>query len=174
MSDAVNLVKFGVRNWQNNDNTAEIKLFDPDGVTEIVTGYVVPMAQDIQVSHDANETIIRDAGGDIGIMSYNNEELTIQVTIIGADSTSEANAAKSLALPRSGGVAACRYFPVISIGAFGNDTVGALNTHTSDVTQFGTPQFVYRGGAQSVVVGDVLGWTLSLTRFEEITDPSGA
>ena len=173
MSDAVNLKNFGVRGWQNNDNTAEIKLFLPDATSAPFTGYVVPLSQDIQISHDAQETILRDAAGDIGILSYNNEELTIQVTIIGADATSEANAVKSLALPRAGGVAACRYFPAIKIGEFGNDTVGSINTDPADVTSFGTPQFVYRGGAQSVVIGDVLGWSLSLTRFAELTDPSG-
>lgn len=173
MSDPVNLKKQGVRLWQRNDITAEVKLFKPDATSEVVTGYVVPMAQDISFSHDAKEEIVRDAGGDIGILSYNNEELTVEVTIVGAGST-EAEAIKSLALPRAGGVAALRYFPTIRIGEFGNETVGSFNTDAADPTAFGTPQFVYRGGARSVVIGDLIGVTISLTRFAELPNPSGS
>jgi len=172
-NNSVQLANIGVYGWQKGDAAAEVKLFKPDAVTEIVSGYVVPLVQEVQIGHEARETVIRDVAGDIGILGFDNETLSIQVTIIGAGS-SEDNAKLSLALPRAGGVAACRNFPNIVIGDFGNETVGCINTDPADATLFGTPQWVYKGGAQSVDIDGHKGFSLTLIRHFELTDPSGA
>jgi len=155
-----------------NDGTdpGAISLFNPDGKTLVITGYLSPKLSSLGLTHESASEEIVDQFGEVDQVFYWREKFSMAVEII-PRAGNLADRIKTAAIPKAGGLCAIRRMPVLEAGSVAD----VLNTTDFSAVTVGAAQqieWIYPGGASWNFVDEgKMTLSLPLVRYPGIASP---